>query len=172
MLIKNNSGGALAVRDIKLDGTLLNIAKDATLNINENLLVANAAAVLVGLFGADVSITEVGQVVSTGKIVDLVDTAVTLTAADMVAGVLYKTTPTTARAQTTPTAALLVAAIPNCVVNSTFEFTIVATAAFNETLTPGVGVTIVGSAVCNNASATYKAIVTAIDTPAITIFRK
>lgn len=105
----------------------------------------------------------------TRAIVDLADTAVTLTASQMVDSGLFTATPTADRSQQSATAANIIAALPQYQTGTCFDFTIVNTAAFNETLTTNTGVTLVGSMVVNNASATFKCLVTSGST--VSIFR-
>lgn len=167
MIITNNtSASEIVIKNMKLDGTDIVVATSVV--IDNSLLVLNAGSLIQLLFGSKISVLESPSNISTGITVELVDTAVTLTASDLVSGVIYTAVPTADRAQTTPTAVQIVAAIPNCKIGNTFEFTIVNTAAFNETLTAGVGVTILGNAVTNNASNTYKGLVTSLT--AVTIF--
>jgi hypothetical protein len=99
----------------------------------------------------------------------LADAAATLTAAQLLAG-LFTITPTAARIQTTDTAVAILAAMPPHVDGSSFEFTIANLAAFDVTLAAGVGVTLVGNLVANNASATFLVYRTAAAT--VTMVRK
>ncbi|MBL4591193.1 MAG: hypothetical protein JKY96_04470 [Phycisphaerales bacterium] len=85
----------------------------------------------------------------------LSDAAATLTAAQLRGGE-FTITPTVARIQTTDTATAIVAAITGSIDNSNFLITIVNLAAFDVTLAAGVGVTLVGGAVINNGSATWR----------------
>lgn len=89
----------------------------------------------------------------------LSDAAATLTAAQLIGGE-FTITPTVARIQTTDTAANIIAALTGSVTNSNFAFTIVNNAAFDVTVAAGAGVTLVGSAVINNGSATWRVRVT------------
>ena len=90
--------------------------------------------------------------------------------------VVYTMTPTATRTLTTPTAALLAAAFIDEAVGSSYEFTVVNTAAATHaiTLTAGVGVTLGGVAgmatVAAASSATYLAVFTSAS--AVTIYRK
>jgi hypothetical protein len=93
------------------------------------------------------------------SVTDLVDTAVTLTAAQLMTGII-KCTPTTARNQTLPTAAAIIAALPYHPTGTSYVFTVVNTAAFNETLLTNTGLTLLGNMVVNNASATFIVLVT------------
>jgi hypothetical protein len=85
----------------------------------------------------------------------LADAAATLTAAQLRGGE-FTITPTAARILTTDTAANIIANLTGSVDNSNYEITIVNLAAFYVTLATGVGVTIVGRAVINNGSATFR----------------
>jgi len=89
--------------------------------------------------------------------VALADAAATLTAAQMIDSGIFTITPTVARTLTTDTAAALVAAMTGYQVGTWFDITIVCLAAFNATLVGGTDVTIVGNAVVNNASGTWRA---------------
>jgi hypothetical protein len=85
----------------------------------------------------------------------LADAAATLTAAQLRGGE-FTITPTVARILTLDTAANIIANLTGSVDNSNYEITIVNLAAFDVTLATGVGVTIVGRAVINNGSATFR----------------
>ena len=89
--------------------------------------------------------------------VALADASATLTAAQMIDSSIFTITPTIARTLTTDTAANIVAAMPGYQVGTWFDIVIVCLAAFNVTLGGGVGVTIVGNAVVNNASGAWRA---------------
>lgn len=104
------------------------------------------------------------------SVVALADVATTLTATQMIDSGIFTITPTVARALTTDTAVNLVAGMPGYQVGSWFEFTIVNLAAFAVTLTAGVGVTLVGNAVANNASGTWLARIDS--TTGITMYRE
>lgn len=117
---------------------------------------------------ADAAVTN--SKLKTKGVTALADTAVVLTAANIIDKGVFTAVPTANRIQTTDTATAIIAAIPGYQVGTSFEFTIVNTAAFNETLSAGTGVTIVGNAVVNNASATFIGVITAPTT--LTIYRK
>lgn len=113
----------------------------------------------------------------TTKIRDVVaaaDEAVTLTAAQLVAGSIFTQTPSAARALTTATGAQIIAALPGYTVGTCVEFTIINLAAATHiaTLTAGAsGVTIVGVAtVAPVTSATFVIRIAAAD--AVVIYRK
>jgi len=103
-------------------------------------------------------------------IVALADTAVTLTAAQLITSGILTAVPSADRSQQLPTAADLIAALPVTTTGTCFEFTLVNTAAYNETLTTNTGLTLTGSMVVNNASGTFIGIVTGADT--VTVLRK
>lgn len=113
------------------------------------------------------------QAISNGytikSVVALADTAVTLTAAQMLTGGIITAAPTAARNQQSATAANIISAV-SASVGRCFEFTIINTAAFDVTLTTNTGVTLVGNMVVNNASATFIVLVTSGTT--VSIFRK
>jgi hypothetical protein len=102
-----------------------------------------------------------GPVTSTAGDVDLktntalADATATLTAVQLRGGE-FTITPTAARTLTLDTAANIIANLTGSVDNSNYEITIVNLAAFDVTLATGVGVTIVGRAVINNGSATFR----------------
>lgn len=83
------------------------------------------------------------------------DTA-TLTAAQITGGMLV-VTPTANATYTTPTAALIDAAVPNARVGSTFDMALVNTAAFTTNFTMGTGVTNGGGSATANAASTSAA---------------
>ena len=93
----------------------------------------------------------------TKAVVALADAAATLTGAQMIDSGIFTITPTIARVLTTDTAANIVAAMAGYQVGTWFDIVIVCLAAFDVTLEGGVGVTIVGNAVVNNASGTWRA---------------
>ena len=71
----------------------------------------------------------------------------TFTAAQLIGGLIVRTAMGAARSDVTDSAANIVAAIPNYVVGTSFEFKILnQTATYTETLTAGSGVTITGTA--------------------------
>jgi hypothetical protein len=105
--------------------------------------------------------------------VAVADAAAILTAAQVLNSKIFVQTPTAARALTTPTAALLIAALTDYVVGTSFEFTIINLAAATHvaTLTAGVGVTLVGvAAVQPVTSGTFVGVVTS--SSAVSIYRK
>ena len=99
--------------------------------------------------------------------------AATYDAADVVGGLILRDPNGASRSDVTPTAALLVAAVPGAVVGSGFEFTIrnTADAAETITLTAGSGVTLSGTmTIAQNNSKRFLAVITNVGTPAITIY--
>lgn len=110
-----------------------------------------------------------GVKLRTRTVVALDDEDATLTAAQLVGSGIFTITPTEARALTTDTAANIIAALTGYSVGSWLDFTIIALDAFAVTLGAGVGVTIVGSGVANDSSATFKLRVDSAS--AITIYR-
>lgn len=106
----------------------------------------------------------------TKGVIALVDTATVLTGANLIDKTIFTAVPTANRIQTTDTALNIIAAIPSYQIGTAFEFTIVNTAAFNETLAAGTDVTLVGNMVVNNGSASFIGIVTSSTT--VTIYRK
>jgi len=121
-----------------------------------------AAAALTSLGAAALTgATFTGAISSTAGGINLItttalaDAAATLTAAQLKAGE-FTITPTVARILTTDTAANIIAALTGSVDNSNYQFTIVNLAGFDVTIAAGVGVTLVGRAVINNGSATFR----------------
>jgi hypothetical protein len=105
--------------------------------------------------------------------VSTIDAAATLTTAQTINGLILST-PTAARAHTTPTATELLTALDNKFVGASFELNYRNTSAgaYAITLTAGTGVTVTGTAtVAQNATATFLAVVTDVATPAITFYR-
>jgi len=102
-------------------------------------------------------------------IVALADTAVTLTAAQIYTSGILTAVPSTARNQQLPTAASIIAALPAATVGFCFDFCLVVTAAYDETLTTNTGLTLTGNMVVNNSSGRFCAIVTSGS--AVTVLR-
>lgn len=93
----------------------------------------------------------------------LADAPATLTVAQLFDGGLFTITPSAGRALTLPaTTAIIAALCPNELrIGASSEVTVICLAAFAATLTAGDGsTTFVGSAAANNASATWKFVVT------------
>jgi len=79
-------------------------------------------------------------------------------------GGIFTITPSAPRILTTDTAVNIIAAMAGSVDGGHFEFTIASLAAFDATLTAGVGVTLVGIAVVNNVSGTWRVVRTSSTT--------
>lgn len=99
----------------------------------------------------------------------------TLTAAQLVNGIVNVSGQTTAQDVTTPTASAIVALIPDCQIGHTFDFVLrnANTSSGAATLVAGSGVTVsvVGTVAQPIATTrSYKGRVTAVDTPAVTIY--
>jgi len=90
------------------------------------------------------------------SVVALADAAATLTATQMIDSTIFTITPTVARTLTTDTAANLVLGLPGYQIGTWFDIVIINNAAFDVTLAAGVGVTLVGKAIVNNVSGTWK----------------
>lgn len=102
----------------------------------------------------------------------LADAPATLTIAQLFDGGLFTITPGAGRALTLPaTTAIIAALCPNELrIGASAEVTVICLAAFAATLTAGDGsTTFVGSAAANNASATWKVVVTSATT--VTCYR-
>lgn len=97
----------------------------------------------------------------------------TYTAAQLLGGLILRDPAGGARDDVTPTAALIVAALNHVQVGDSFEFTIrnTADAAETITVTAGDGVTLSGTmTIAQNNSKRFLAVVTAVTTPAVTIY--
>jgi hypothetical protein len=127
-------------------------ASVTTLNASGNVTLAAASVTTLNASGTISSTTgDVNLKTNTA----LADAAATLTAAQLSGGE-FTITPTAARTLTLDTAVNIIANLTGSVDNSNFEITIVNLAAFDVTLAAGTGVTIVGRAVINNGSATFR----------------
>lgn len=94
------------------------------------------------------------------------DSAQTIGTADMKPNNTYRRSGLSAgRADTTPSAASLAALFTAPRVGDSFLWCVINTAAQNLTITAGSNVTIVGNAVVNNAGATFRVVITAINPP-------
>jgi len=96
----------------------------------------------------------------------------TYTPAQILNGLALRDPSGAGRSDVTPTAALIVAAIPNAVIGSMFEFVIIneADAAETITITAGAAVTLSGTmTIAQNNQRRFRAQVTAIGTPAVRI---
>lgn len=96
--------------------------------------------------------------------------AATLTTAQLLSGLIMRTGPTGAYADTTPTATQILAAMGNPAIGDSFDFYHVNGVAYICTLIAGTGVTLAGTT-ANSASKVrlYRCTVTATSTPAVTI---
>jgi hypothetical protein len=96
--------------------------------------------------------------------------AVTLTVAEFINGLYIQGGTPGTSTKTTPTAALIVAAIPEAAVGTMFEFTIDNGGDGTLTLEGGDGVTLSGTAtVATTKNRTFRAYITAVDTPAVRV---
>jgi len=103
----------------------------------------------------------------------ITDAAATLTTDQLVNGLIL-TVPTAARTFTTPTATAILTAIDTAKIGASFDLIIRNTSggSFAITLAGGTGVTIVGTATtAQNIVSRFRAVVTAVDTPAISFYR-
>jgi len=99
--------------------------------------------------------------------------AATYTTAQLLGRLLLRDPNGAGRSDVTPTAALIVAAIKNCKVGTSFEFTIRNDADMAETITvtAGTGVTLSGTmTIAQSNSKKFLVRVTAVTTPAVTIY--
>jgi len=117
---------------------------------------------------SDAAVTQ--RKIKTKAVVALADTATILTGAQLIDSGIFTAVPTVARTQTTDTAANIIAAMPGAATGMWSDFSISVTAAFDETLVSGTGVTLVGKMVLNDRSGTFKILVTSGTT--VTIYRQ
>ena len=143
ILVGNSSGVADAVA----------MSGDATID-DAGVLTIGDKKIVTAKIG-DAAITP--PKVKTRTEVALGDADATLTATQLIDSSIFTITPTAARTLTTDTAANLVAGMSGYQAGTWFDFTVVNLAAYDVTLAGGTGVTIKGSAVVNNASATFRA---------------
>lgn len=97
----------------------------------------------------------------------------TFTAAQFVNGIINLSGQTAAQSPVPPTAAAIVAAIPNCQIGSSFEAVIINanTSSGAATLQVATGVTLVGTvAIPITKTQVFRGIVTAVDTPAVVMY--
>ena len=116
-----------------------------------------------GLFARIGGVTKKYREVAFAGVTALADAPATLTAAQLL-GSVFTINPTESRALTTDLASAIIAALPDYVVGSCFDFTVVNSAAFEVMLVGGTGVSIVGKASVTDASATWKAVVSSATT--------
>ena len=100
----------------------------------------------------------------------LADSDNTLEAAQVITLGILTCTPTAARVKTLPIATNIIALLTGYQVGTKFEFTLLSLAAFNVTIATNTGITLVGSMVANNNSATFIGVVNSSTT--LTIYRK
>ena len=119
---------------------------------------------------------DVANATSQRTVTSVATSAPTLTAAQMVNGIVTLSGQTTAQTVTTDTATAIVAAIPNAQIGQTFEVVIQNghTSSGTATLSGGTGVTITNTYATAAQPITttrqYRGVVTAIATPAVTIY--
>jgi hypothetical protein len=97
----------------------------------------------------------------------------TFTAAQFINGIINLSGQTAAQSPVPPTAAAIVAAIPNCQIGSAFEVIIINanTSSGAATLQVASGVTLVGTvAIPVTKTQVFRGIVTAVDTPAVVMY--
>lgn len=110
------------------------------------------------------------HVVGHGAYEERTEGAVTLTPAQLINGVIKQGGSPGAFAMTYPTAAAIVAAIANCQVGSRFEFDLINGGDGTITMTTNTGISVKGTAtIATSKSQHFVGIVTAVDTPAVTI---
>lgn len=107
----------------------------------------------------------------TDRIVETNDTTasgITLTAAGLVGGIYRRSGPTGTHSDTTDTAANIIALIPNPVVGTTFQVTIINGVAFLKTILAGTGITLAGTnSVPANNVRQFVGRITNVGTPAL-----
>ena len=119
---------------------------------------------------------DVANAASQRTVTSVATSAPTLTAAQMVNGIVTLSGQTAAQTVTTDTATAIVAAIPNAQIGQTFEVVIQNghTSSGTATLSGGTGVTITNTYATAAQPITttrqYRGVVTAIATPAVTIY--
>lgn len=105
--------------------------------------------------------------------VSTIDVAATLTTDQLINGLILST-PTAARTFTTPTAAAILTALDSPKVGTAFDLVIRNTSAgaYALTVEGGTGVTVVGTATtAQNVASVYRGVVTAVGTPAVSLYR-
>jgi hypothetical protein len=100
--------------------------------------------------------------------------AITLTAADIIGGMILRDCNGGARADLVPTATAILAALEGkAVIGQAFRFTIrnTSSTAVSITVTTNTGITLSGTmTIAQNNSKDFLAVITAIGTPAVTIY--
>ncbi len=100
----------------------------------------------------------------------LADSDGAMSAANLVLKGLFVSNNTANRTRTTGTASDIIGYLADYQIGTSFDFAIVALAAFNDTVLGGTGVTLVGDMTVNNESAVFMCVV---DSPTlVTIYRK
>jgi hypothetical protein len=111
----------------------------------------------------------------TRTLVALTDAAATPTIAQLMTSSIFTMTPAAARTFTTPTATVMMAGIAGATIGSWFDFSIVnlsaSTVNYGITLTAGADVTLVGNAAVYSGAGSFRAVVTAVTVPTISIYR-
>jgi hypothetical protein len=102
---------------------------------------------------------------------NIADGAVVLTAAQFLVESCHSMTTTVPRNLTTPTAALVVAAMTNPQIGTWGLYTMAELGGNAWTIVAGVGFTLVGAAAVNNTGGSFVWVVTNVAVPAITITR-
>jgi hypothetical protein len=96
--------------------------------------------------------------------------AITLSAAQIINGIVNQSGTPGAFNMTTPTAAAIVAALKNCQIGTKFEFVLMNGGDGTVTIVAGDGVTLAGvTAVPTVKTQIYRGVVTAVATPAVTL---
>ena len=180
LFIKKNVGGTETIIDVTAPTLTGVVTSSNNVTSFTALAVDNAAINILAVTSGKIY----PKAITTGKIDDaavtpaqikikavvaLADAAATLSATQMVDSGIFTITPTVARNLTTANATSIIAQLPDYQVGTWFDFTIVNLAAFVVTLVANTGVTRVGSATMNNASGTWKCLVTS--SSAVTIYR-
>lgn len=99
--------------------------------------------------------------------------ALTYTAAQLLGGLILRDPNGAGRSDVTPTATLLLAALPGAVVGTSFDFTIrnTADAAETITVTAGTGATLSGTmTIAQNNQKAFRVVITNVGTPAYTVY--
>jgi len=134
------------------------------------------ASTMYSLGDAINTVVDVANSSNQRTVTSVTSSAPTLTAAQMVNGIVTLSGQTTAQTVTTDTATAIVAAIPNAQIGQTFELVVQNghTSSGTATLSGGTGVTVTNTyATAAQAITTtrmYRGVVTAVATPAVTIY--
>jgi hypothetical protein len=119
------------------------------------IYVNSASISILGVYAVPITqgVIEANTAITTGS-------GGTLTAAGIVGGVVTRSGPTSNFSDATDTAANIIAALPNATIGQSWEFSLVNTTAFAETITAGSGVTLSGLSGPISASSTARYLVT------------